>query len=184
MKSTGFVKILPDIYLPEPLKHMNMGSMNRFRDNTSMQQSYRRFQAATTPWPVHVYETHNMTTIIEKARTQLAQHKIDTMPSDPTQLSYWLVRNLHLPEKMLQSVFLANTVNTRLQLIASTFKEVVFRYIFFAQYDLNYYLCVCRNPCLYVEAVAHILLIVVNFLPCRNTVYNLNTAILVKTIVY
>lgn len=137
MKCTGFVKILPDIYLPEPLKHMNMGSMNRFRDNTSMQKSYRRFQAATTPWPVHVYETHNMKTIIEKARTQLAQHKIDTMPSDPTQLSYWLVRNLHLPEKMLQSVFLANTVNTRLQLIASTFKEVVFRCIFFAQYHLN-----------------------------------------------
>ncbi|XP_075145269.1 E3 ubiquitin ligase component cereblon [Haematobia irritans] len=123
MKCTGFVKILPDIYLPEPLKTMNMGSMNRFRDNPSMQITYRRFQAATTPWPVHVYEAHNMTTIIEKARTQLAQHKIDTMPQDPTQLSYWLVRNLHLPEKMLKSVFLANTVNTRLKLIASTFKE-------------------------------------------------------------
>ncbi|XP_011295031.2 protein cereblon [Musca domestica] len=123
MKCTGFVKILPDIYLPEPFKQMNMGSMNRFRDIASMQQAYRRFQAATTPWPAHVYETHNMSTIIEKARTQLAQHKIDTMPADPTQLSYWLVRNLHLPEKMLKSVFLANTVNTRLKLIASTFKE-------------------------------------------------------------
>nr|XP_013097345.1 unnamed protein product [Stomoxys calcitrans] len=123
MKCTGFVKILPDIYLPEPLKKMNMGSMNRFRDNASMQKAYRRFQAASMPWPVHVYEAHNMSTIIEKARTQLAQHKINTMPNDPTQLSYWLVRNLHLPEKMLKSVFLANTVNTRLKLIASTFKE-------------------------------------------------------------
>ncbi|XP_061400639.1 protein cereblon [Musca vetustissima] len=123
MKCHGFVKILPDIYLPEPFKQMNMGSMNRFRDNASMQIAYRRFQAASTPWPAHVYEAHNMDTIIEKARQRLEQHKIDTMPSDPTQLSYWLVRNLHLPEKMLKSVFLANTVNTRLKLIASTFKE-------------------------------------------------------------
>ncbi|XP_065372281.1 protein cereblon [Calliphora vicina] len=123
MKCYGFVKILPDIYLSDPLKCINMGSMNRFRDNTSMQDMYKRFQAATTPWPAHVYETHNISNIVEKARTQLAQHKIDTMPNDPTQLSYWLVRNLHLPEDMLKSVFLANTVNTRLKLIASTFKK-------------------------------------------------------------
>ncbi|XP_023302146.2 protein cereblon [Lucilia cuprina] len=123
MKCYGFVKILPDIYLVDPLKCINMGSMNRFRDNVSMQNMYKRFQAATTPWPAYVYETHNISNIIEKARTQLAQHKIDTMPTDPTQLSYWLVRNLHLPEDMLKSVFLANTVNTRLKLIASTFKK-------------------------------------------------------------
>lgn len=123
MKCYGFVKILPDIYLPEPLKCINMGSMNRFRDNSSMHEMYKRFQAATTPWPAHVYETHNISNIIEKARTQLAQHKIDTMPTDPTQLSYWLVRNLNIPEDMLKTVFLANTVNTRLKLLASTFKE-------------------------------------------------------------
>lgn len=101
-----------------------MGSMNRFRDNVSMQNMYKRVQAATTPWPAHVYEAHNISNIIDKARTQLASHKIDTMPTDPTQLSYWLVRNLHLSEDMLNSVFLANTVNTRLKLIASTFKKV------------------------------------------------------------
>lgn len=143
MKCYGFVKILPDIYLPDPLKSINMGSMNRFRDNASMQDMYKRFQAATTPWPAHIYETHNISNIIEKARSQLAQHKIDTMPSDPTQLSYWLVRNLHLPEDMLKSVFLANTVNTRLKLIASTFKKVsescvLYKYVF-TFFLINYF---------------------------------------------
>lgn len=126
MKCTGFIQILPDIFLPEPLSCLNMGSLNRFRDNPSMQDSYKRYLTATTPWPLHVYEYYSVSSIIDKARTQLAQHKISTMPTDPIRLSYWLVRNLHLPENMMKSIFLANSVNTRLKLISTTFKEVKF----------------------------------------------------------
>lgn len=124
VKCYGKIKILPDIYLPEPLKCLNMGSMNRFRDNNSMQREYKRFQASSTPFPVHVYDHYSVTMILERARNQLAQHKIDTMPSDPIQLSYWLVRNLQIPESLMYEIFTTNTVNTRLKLIASTFKEV------------------------------------------------------------
>uniref|UniRef100_A0A1A9X412 Protein cereblon n=1 Tax=Glossina brevipalpis TaxID=37001 RepID=A0A1A9X412_9MUSC len=131
MKCYGNVKILPDIYLPEPLKCINMGSMSRFRDNDSMKTVYKRYQVATAPWPAHVYDQYSIASIIEKARTQLAQHKIHTMPTDPTQLSYWLVRNLHLSENLMHSIFLTNSVNTRLRMIANTFKE---EYIFSCRY--------------------------------------------------
>uniref|UniRef100_A0A1A9VAV4 Protein cereblon n=1 Tax=Glossina austeni TaxID=7395 RepID=A0A1A9VAV4_GLOAU len=127
MKCYGNVKILPDIYLPEPLKCINMGSMSRFRDNDSMKSLYKRYQVASAPWPAHIYDQYSIASIIEKARTQLAAHKIHTMPTDPTQLSYWLVRNLHLSENLMHSIFLTNSVNTRLRMIANTFKE---EYIF------------------------------------------------------
>ncbi|KAL9900219.1 E3 ubiquitin ligase component cereblon isoform 1-T2 [Glossina fuscipes fuscipes] len=131
MKCYGNVKILPDIYLPEPLKCINMGSMSRFRDNASMKSLYKRYQIASAPWPAHIYDQYSIASIIEKARTQLAAHKIHTMPTDPTQLSYWLVRNLHLSENLMHSIFLTNSVNTRLRMIANTFKE---EYIFSCRY--------------------------------------------------
>ena len=77
--------------------------MNRFRDNSSMHEMYKRFQAATTPWPAHVYETHNISNIIEKARTQLAQHKIDREQhkNDPKKVS-GLQARLEALQKMQQ----------------------------------------------------------------------------------
>ncbi|XP_037949664.1 protein cereblon-like isoform X1 [Teleopsis dalmanni] len=117
------VKILPEIYLPEPLNCIQMGSLNRFRDLPKMQQSFRRLQAASTSLPAYIYEAYNMSGVIEKARTQLAEHKINTMPTDPVDLSYWLVRNLHLPEYVKKEIFKTDSVNVRMKLIATTFKE-------------------------------------------------------------
>lgn len=122
------VEILPDIYLPDPLGSINMGSMSRFRDSKGVRDVYRRYQVATTPWPLPVYDYYSISSIVEKARTQLAQHKIDTMPTDPTQLSYWLVQNLHLSESQIHTIFLTNCVNKRLKIIASTFKAVNVKY--------------------------------------------------------
>lgn len=101
-----------------------MGSLNRFRDISSMRQTYKRYQAATTPWPAHIYDYYSITAIVEKARSQLAQHKIDTMPTDPTQLSFWLVRNLHLSDSLMKTIFLTDSVNMRMKLISNTFKDV------------------------------------------------------------
>ncbi|XP_053947006.1 protein cereblon [Anastrepha ludens] len=123
LKVYGYVKILPEIYLREPLKCINMGSLNRFRDIESMCDTYKRYQAATTAWPAHVYDYYSITTIVEKARSQLAQHKIDTMPTDPTQLSFWLVRNLHLSDSLMKTIFLTDSVNIRMKIISNTFTD-------------------------------------------------------------
>ncbi|XP_017111228.1 protein cereblon [Drosophila elegans] len=125
------VKILPEYFLPEPLQSVDMGSMARFRDIPSMQDKYRRFQLASTPWPADVCQEYSFDAIVERARQRLEVQKIDTMPKCPIQLSFWLVRNLHLTEKMMRLTFLTDSVNTRLQLIKSTFKE---ESLFFCRY--------------------------------------------------
>ncbi|XP_011178277.2 protein cereblon [Zeugodacus cucurbitae] len=122
-KVYGKVRILPEIYLREPLQCIDMGSLNRFRDINSMRETYKRYQAATTAWPAHIYDYYSITAIVEKARSQLAQHKIDTMPTDPTQLSFWLVRNLHLSDSLMKTIFLTDSVNIRMKLISDTFTD-------------------------------------------------------------
>ncbi|XP_039962334.1 protein cereblon [Bactrocera tryoni] len=122
-KVYGKVRILPEIYLREPLQCIDMGSLNRFRDINSMRETYKRYQAATTAWPTHIYDYYSITAIVEKARSQLAQHKIDTMPTDPTQLSFWLVRNLHLSDSLMKTIFLTDSVNIRMKLISDTFTD-------------------------------------------------------------
>jgi len=63
------------------------------------------------------------------------------MPKCPIQLSFWLVRNLHLTEKMMRLTFLTDSVNTRLQLIKSTFKDET---LFFCRY-CNSSLALCSD---------------------------------------
>ncbi|XP_034113314.1 protein cereblon isoform X1 [Drosophila albomicans] len=123
MKCYSKVKILPEYFLPEPLKCLDMGSLNRFRDIPSMKDKFQRYQLTTTPWPLEACQEYSFEDIIEKARKKLEIHKIDTMPRCPIQLSFWLVRNLHLTEKMMRLTFLTNSVNTRLQLIGTTLKQ-------------------------------------------------------------
>ncbi|CAD6994350.1 unnamed protein product [Ceratitis capitata] len=137
LKVYGNVRILPEIYLREPLKCIDMGSLNRFRDIDSMRETYKRYQAATTHWPAHVYEYYSITSIVEKARSQLAQHKIETMPTDPTQLSFWLVRNLHLSDSLMKTIFLTDSVNMRMKLISNTFTDLAI-YMKLIQF-INYY---------------------------------------------
>ncbi|KAH8354182.1 hypothetical protein KR084_002623 [Drosophila pseudotakahashii] len=125
------VKILPEYFLPEPLQSVDMGSMARFRDIPSMRDKYQRFQLASTPWPADACQEYSFSAIVERARQRLETQKIDTMPKCPIQLSFWLVRNLHLTEKMMRLTFLTDSVNTRLQLIKSTFQE---ESLFFCRY--------------------------------------------------
>ncbi|XP_030376258.1 protein cereblon homolog isoform X2 [Scaptodrosophila lebanonensis] len=132
------VKILPEYFLPEPLKCIDMGSMNRFRDIPSMRDKFRRYQMASTPWPMEACEEYSFEDIVEKARKKLEQHKIDTMPKCPIQLSFWLVRNLHLTEKMMRLTFLTDSVNTRLKLIGGTLKEESLFYCRYCNSSLAY----------------------------------------------
>ncbi|KAH8271355.1 hypothetical protein KR018_007522, partial [Drosophila ironensis] len=124
----GMVKILPEYFLPEPLNTVDMGSMARFRDIPSMREKYQRFQLSSTLWPLDACQEYGFAEILERARKKLEVHKIDTMPRCPIQLSYWLVRNLHLTENIMRLAFLTDSVNTRFQLIGSTLKEESFFY--------------------------------------------------------
>lgn len=132
------VKILPEYFLPEPLKCVDMGSMSRFRDIPSMRDKYRRYQLSSTPWPADACQEYAYEEIVERARKKLEIHKIDTMPRCPIQLSFWLVRNLHLTEKMMRLTFLTDSVNTRLQLIGSTLKEESLFYCRYCNSSLAY----------------------------------------------
>lgn len=144
-----------------------------------MRESYKRYQAATTAWPAHIYNYYSITAIVEKARTQLAQHKIDTMPTDPTQLSFWLVRNLHLSDSLMKTIFLTDSVNMRMKLISNTFTDVgcidltiffIFNYIYFLTF-------LYRIRCLVVDIVAIALRIVNNSSQCPSMACKHNTAI-------
>ncbi|EDW81418.1 uncharacterized protein Dwil_GK12054 [Drosophila willistoni] len=132
------VKILPEYFLPEPLKCIDMGSMSRFRDIPSMRNMYQRYQITSTPWPLDACLEYSYTDIVEKARKKLEIHKIDTMPKCPIQLSFWLVRNLHLTEKLMRSTFLTDSVNTRLQIIGSTLKDESVFYCRYCNSSLAY----------------------------------------------
>ncbi|EDV94752.1 protein cereblon [Drosophila grimshawi] len=138
MKCYSKVKVLPEYFLPEPLKCIDMGSLNRFRDLPSMQDKFRRYQLTSTPWPLEACEEYSFEHIVEMARKKLEVHKIDTMPKCPIQLSYWLVRNLHLTEKMMRLTFLTDSVNTRLQIIGSTLKQESLFYCRYCNSSLAY----------------------------------------------
>ncbi|KAH8407230.1 hypothetical protein KR222_010903 [Zaprionus bogoriensis] len=132
------VKILPEYFLPEPLKCIDMGSLNRFRDIPSMRDKFQRYQLTSTPWPLEACQEYSYEDIVEKARKKLEIHKIDTMPKCPIQLSFWLVRNLHLTEKMMRLTFLTDSVNTRLQLIGTALKEESLFYCRYCNSSLAY----------------------------------------------
>ncbi|EDW28025.1 GL27201 [Drosophila persimilis] len=132
------VKILPEYFLPEPLKCIDMGSMSRFRDIPSMRDKYLRYQISSTPWPVEVCQEYAYEDIVERARKKLEVHKIDTMPKCPIQMSFWLVRNLHLTEKMMSQMFLTDSVNLRLQLIGGILKEETLFYCRYCNSSLAY----------------------------------------------
>ncbi|XP_017969206.1 protein cereblon homolog isoform X3 [Drosophila navojoa] len=138
MKCYSKVKILPEYFLPEPLKCIDMGSLNRFRDIPSMQDKFRRFQLTTTPWPIEACGLYSFEHIVEKARQKLEIHKIDTMPKCPIQLSFWLLRNLHLTQTMHRMAFLTNSVNIRLQIIGSTLMEESLFYCRYCDSSLAY----------------------------------------------
>ncbi|XP_022215931.1 protein cereblon [Drosophila obscura] len=132
------VKILPEYFLPEPLKCIDMGSMSRFRDIPSMRDKYLRYQISSTPWPAEACQEYAYADIVERARKKLEVHKIDTMPKCPIQLSFWLVRNLHLTEKMMSQMFLTNSVNLRLQFIGGILKEETLFYCRYCNSSLAY----------------------------------------------
>ncbi|XP_030558773.1 protein cereblon homolog isoform X2 [Drosophila novamexicana] len=138
MKCYSKVKILPEYFLPEPLKCIDMGSLNRFRDIPSMEKKFRRYQLTSTPWPYEACEEYSFEHIVEKARQKLEIHKIDTMPKCPIQLSFWLVRNLHLTEKMMRLTFLTDSVNIRLQIIDTTLKQESLFYCRYCNSSLAY----------------------------------------------
>lgn len=135
VKTYGDVKILPEIRLPDPLSSTNIGSMNRFRDLPGLNGLLTDFQATTTVWPKHVFKQYTISSIIEKVLKSLETKKLQTMPTDPTRLSFWLSRNAHISEEQLSKIFMTDCVNVRMRIIADSFS------------DGSVFVCrVCRNP--------------------------------------
>ncbi|XP_055902251.1 protein cereblon [Eupeodes corollae] len=135
LKTFGHVKILPEISLPDPLASINIGSMNRFRDIPGLAGYLTDFRATSTIWPKHVFNQFTIGTIIQKVLKSLETNKVQSMPTDPTRLSFWLSRNAHISEDQLSKIFMTDCVNIRMRMIADSFS------------DGSVFVCrVCRNP--------------------------------------
>lgn len=135
LRSYGDVKILPEINLPDPLGSVNIGSMNRFRDIPSLAGFLNDFRATTTIWQKHVYNQYSINSTIEKVLKSLESNKLQSMPTDPTRLSFWLSRNAHISEEQLSKIFMTDCVNVRMRMIADSYS------------DGTVFVCrVCRNP--------------------------------------
>ncbi|XP_055847992.1 protein cereblon isoform X2 [Episyrphus balteatus] len=135
LKTFGYIKILPEISLPDPLASINIGSMNRFRDIPGLAGYLSDFRATTTIWPKHVFNQFTISSIIEKVLKSLETNKVQSMPTDPTRLSFWLSRNAHISEDQLSKIFMTDCTNVRMRMIADSFS------------DGSVFVCrVCRNP--------------------------------------
>lgn len=111
------VKILPEILLPDPLAAIDLGSMNRFRDISSMEDKLRNISASTTIWPKFVFDKYRISSIVERTKQYLFNYKIESMPTDYTQLSFWFARNLIFNPADRTKLFVTNSVNIRMQIV-------------------------------------------------------------------
>jgi cereblon len=112
------VKILPEIVLPDPLLQINScPSILRRVHNQSEYGRIRRFVASSSPWPKFVYDQYETNKVQRKVERFLAMLKIDTVPSDPVLLSFWLARNIPITNEKRRTIFTLDSVNARMLII-------------------------------------------------------------------
>lgn len=117
------VKILPEYMLPEPI-HLSMSdNLMKFIHNPSQSQRIKSFLSSSSRWPSFVYDQYSITVVNEKIDRFLAMLSIRA-PSDPSQKSFWLARNVPLNQSDRLKIFTSNCVNKRMLLIADSLNFV------------------------------------------------------------
>uniref|UniRef100_A0A0A9YEK0 Protein cereblon n=1 Tax=Lygus hesperus TaxID=30085 RepID=A0A0A9YEK0_LYGHE len=100
------VQILPEITLRKPLTVFNVPSLNRVRHQVPRKCQIR--EAYTSPWPVWVHTQYDTDYLRKKVGNELLflkqglkkiKHR-PPMPTDPTELSFWLGTHLGADERL------------------------------------------------------------------------------------
>ncbi|KAJ6640313.1 Protein cereblon [Pseudolycoriella hygida] len=125
-RCTATIEILPEIVLGDPLLGHSSNNVKKFFRNKSMSKKVRRFEAGSVAWPLFIYDQYSITDISERAKSFLTNIKVDSMPSDPVALSFWLCKNILPNEKDRLSIFMSNSVTDRMQIIGKSMNMVRF----------------------------------------------------------
>jgi len=123
------VCILPEVRLPDPLESVRLRSLGKIRSSPHMKQWCRRADAALTRWPAFVYEQYNTERLVQQIKLELsttlitqknlekgAKFGVDlVIPSDPTELSFWVAQNLPMREDQRVMLLKLNSPIQRLR---------------------------------------------------------------------
>lgn len=113
------VLILPEIILPDPLLSSCSNLMMRHAVSNSPEsaQRFKSFLSRTVPWPKFVYDLFGTEEVLKKVNRYLAFLKIETVPTDPVKLSFWLARNIPIDENDRKKIYEADAVISRMMII-------------------------------------------------------------------
>ncbi|KAG4079563.1 hypothetical protein HA402_012333 [Bradysia odoriphaga] len=125
-RCTATVQILPEIVLGDPLLSHSANGVKKFFRNKSVIKKIRRFEAGSVAWPTFIYDQYSISDISERAKSFLSKINIDTMPSDPVALSFWLCKNILPNEEDRLSIFMCNSVTDRMQIIGKSMNVIRF----------------------------------------------------------
>ncbi|XP_001603993.2 protein cereblon isoform X1 [Nasonia vitripennis] len=98
------VKIMPEITLTHPFIEQRLASLDHQRirpvneEEQKKQEKLERLEAMLTPWPAWIYRQYDPYTLAFKIRQQLQfiETRGSCIPTDPTELSFWVAQNLPL----------------------------------------------------------------------------------------
>ncbi|KAG7190065.1 hypothetical protein KM043_006206 [Ampulex compressa] len=105
-KISANVKILPEITLGPPFLEERLASLDRLRvritnkEDVKKQERVENFEAIITPWPAWVYRQYDpmrLSSIIRR-RLEFIEKRGSIIPTDPTDLSFWVAQNLVLSD--------------------------------------------------------------------------------------
>ncbi|XP_008558965.1 protein cereblon isoform X2 [Microplitis demolitor] len=116
------VRILPEVELGAPNYESRIASLDRLRGPTTDRNIKRlnkvaKIDSAITPWPSWVYHLYDPNRLSAKIHNYLKflQSKGGNIPSDPTELSFWVAQNLVITPKTALSLLEIDSVIFRLQ---------------------------------------------------------------------
>ncbi|XP_044598142.1 protein cereblon isoform X1 [Cotesia glomerata] len=113
------VKILPEIELGPPNYQCRIASLNRLRGGSNIKRLNKvsRIDSAITPWPSWVYNLYDPKKLSSRIHNYLKflESKGGNIPSDPTDLSFWVAQNLVITPKTALSLLEIDSVILRLQ---------------------------------------------------------------------
>lgn len=126
------VKILPEIELGAPLYENRLASLDRLRvcpkneEEAKRQDKVARHESALTPWPAWVYHQYNPHRLALKIHHYLRFicSRVFNIPTDPTELSFWVAQNLIMKDKVKISLLELDCAINRLQLEAKLLSKL------------------------------------------------------------
>ncbi|XP_072945321.1 protein cereblon isoform X2 [Epargyreus clarus] len=111
------VRVLPEVQLHEPLRHARLASLDSLRRaRTPLDRRLRAMDAATTPWPLFVYDIFDYRRMRAVLRDHFKTLMLDNMPEEPVSLSFWVASNLTLSPRERLALFVVDDALLRLHM--------------------------------------------------------------------